>query len=134
MNKRRYLGYLTVILALIFIFNISGCSKTFKKPALKPGQNLSSAPQPTRMSPGTPKKDMVRTFTREELSKYNGRNGKPAYVAVDGKVYDMTKNTAWKYGQHHDHKAGTDMTKEINHAPHGKLVLRSLLVVGKLSD
>lgn len=30
------------------------------------------------------------TFNQTELAKYNGQDGQPAYVAVDGVVYDVT--------------------------------------------
>lgn len=60
-----------------------------------------------------------RKFTHEELSKYNGKNGMPVYVAVDGIVYDVTKSKYWKSGRHKNmHDAGSDLTYEIkNLAP-----------------
>lgn len=60
-----------------------------------------------------------RKFTKEELLKYNGKNGMPVYVAVDGIVYDVTKSKYWKTGRHKNmHDAGTDLTYEIkNLAP-----------------
>ncbi len=33
---------------------------------------------------------MAKTFTREELKKYDGQNGNPAYVAINNRVYDVT--------------------------------------------
>ncbi len=33
----------------------------------------------------------LREITKEELSDSNGSGGKPAYVAVDGNVYDVSK-------------------------------------------
>lgn len=34
-------------------------------------------------------------------SSYNGKEGQPAYVAVDGVVYDVVTNVeAWKDGEH----------------------------------
>ena len=49
-----------------------------------------------------------KTFTLDELSKYDGTNGQPAYIAVDGVVYDVTSN--FPNGEHHGCKAGTDST------------------------
>ncbi|MDO4778711.1 MAG: cytochrome b5 domain-containing protein [Tissierellia bacterium] len=75
-----------------------------------------------------------KTFTLEELSKFNGKNGAKAYVAVDGVVYDVTDSPKWKEGEHQGAvKAGADLTKEIKEmSPHGVKALEKLPVVGKL--
>ena len=52
--------------------------------------------------------DPSRVFTKAELAKYNGQNGRPSYVAVSGKVYDVS--TVYKNGKHHGHTAGQDLT------------------------
>lgn len=61
----------------------------------------------------------TRMFTVEELKKYNGRDGMPAYAAVDGIVYDFSRSRTWKNGQHMKlHSAGTDLSSELhNKAP-----------------
>lgn len=46
-----------------------------------------------------------KIFTEEELGKYDGQNGNPAYVAIDGVVYDVTDVSAWNGGVHHGNKA-----------------------------
>lgn len=78
----------------------------------------------------------MRTFTLEELSQYNGKNGQPAYVAVDGVVYDVTNVEAWKDGEHKQGlTAGNELTEEItNQSPHGLKVLEGLPVVGTLVE
>lgn len=53
---------------------------------------------------------MAKTFTREELKKYDGQNGNPAYVAINNRVYDVTHIPAWQDGTHHGNKAGLDLT------------------------
>ncbi len=60
-----------------------------------------------------------RKFTVEELKKYNGLNGMPVHVAVNGIVYDVSKSKYWKTGTHQKlHQAGSDLTYEIkNQAP-----------------
>ncbi|MFA5140802.1 MAG: YHS domain-containing protein [Elusimicrobiota bacterium] len=53
-----------------------------------------------------------KTFTLEELKKFDGKEGRPAYAAVDGIVYDMTDVHAWKNGGHMGkHSAGQDLTR-----------------------
>ena len=72
----------------------------------------------------------LKVFTKAELQKYDGQNGRPAYVAVNGKVYDVTNSPAWKGGKHKGNFAGTDLTAAIKNAPHGEAVLKNLTVVG----
>lgn len=78
----------------------------------------------------------MRTFTLEELSQYNGKDGQPAYVAVDGVVYDVTNVEAWKDGEHQmGLTAGNELTEEItNQSPHGIQVLDGLPIVGKFIE
>lgn len=73
-----------------------------------------------------------KIFTLSELKKYNGQNGAPAYVAVDGTVYDVTNAKDWQNGTHHGFSAGQDLTQAIKQSPHGTSVLSGLPVVGKL--
>jgi predicted heme/steroid binding protein len=61
-----------------------------------------------------------KQFTLEELKQNDGKNGKLAYVAFKGKVYDFL----WVEGDHQgEHSAGQDLTEAIKHAPHMEDVL-----------
>ena len=72
-------------------------------------------------------------LTLEQLKKYDGQNGNPAYVAVDGTIYDVTNAKGWSNGQHKNGiTAGKDLSVEINSSPHGKSVLSNLTVIGKI--
>lgn len=51
-------------------------------------------------------------FTAENLKQYNGLNGQPAYIAVDGIVYDVS--SLFRNGQHEGCSAGQDVTSEFN--------------------
>ena len=78
---------------------------------------------------------MAKTFTKEELQKYDGQDGRPAYIAIDGKVYDVSEDASWQGGKHHGNLAGQDLTDVLlNKSPHGDRVLKGLPVVGKLAD
>lgn len=72
-----------------------------------------------------------RRFTRAELTQYNGQNGKPAYVAVNNIVYDVTP--VFVQGKHFNHLAGQDLTGAFlrQHAP---VSLSGYPVVGILVD
>ena len=74
----------------------------------------------------------MRTFTKEELAKYDGRNG-IAYVSCCGKVYDVSQSFLWQRGWHQVvHRAGHDLTEALKEAPHGSELLERFPVVGKL--
>ncbi len=71
------------------------------------------------------------TFTADELAKYDGTDGNPAYIAVDGVVYDVTDVPQWREGLHNGFTAGRDLTEEIKTvSPHGLSKLTGLTVVG----
>ena len=79
--------------------------------------------------------DPNKIFTLEELSTYDGNDGRPAYVSVDGIVYDLTNSGAWRNGRHNGFTAGKDLTEEINNvSPHGVKNLEGIPIVGKLAD
>jgi len=77
---------------------------------------------------------LMKTLTKKELAECNGKNGKPAYVAVNGKVYDVTKSEQWEDGEHQFmHNAGNDQSDAIGDAPHDPDVLEKYPVVGTLA-
>jgi predicted heme/steroid binding protein/YHS domain-containing protein len=76
-----------------------------------------------------------KTFTLEQLKQFDGRNGRPAYAAVNGIVYDLSKIGPWKGGKHmNKHFAGRDLTAEFQQAPQDihKNILQMLPKVGTL--
>lgn len=66
-------------------------------------------------------------FTVDTLKPYTGLNGQPAYVAVDGVVYDMSP--VFKNGNHHGHKAGQDLSAAF-HGEHPDSFLEGYNIVG----
>ena len=118
-----------ILLLFIVIFAITGCGSD-------KGSNSESNNNPeTTTSSDTDSEKGTEEFTLEELSKYNGQDGQPAYVAVDGIVYDVTDVSAWKNGKHKKGlEAGNDLTEDIGSSPHGKNVLKKLPVVGTLVE
>ena len=73
-------------------------------------------------------------FTMDELSKFNGKDGNPAYIAYKGKVYDVTGSSQWMDGDHLGHEAGQDLTMALDIAPHGEEVIEKMKVVGVLAE
>ncbi|MDD3363650.1 MAG: cytochrome b5 domain-containing protein [Syntrophomonas sp.] len=81
-----------------------------------------------------------KVFTVEELSKYNGKNDSPAYIAANGVVYDVSNSKDFVNGVHKDcaeSVAGTDVTTLMSKSPHqsgkGMEDLNKLPKVGTLS-
>jgi len=75
-----------------------------------------------------------RQFTIAELAGYDGKDGRAAYIAFKGRVYDATGSRLWKGGKHGvAHFAGTDLSDAIAHAPHDESMLARLPVLGDLA-
>jgi predicted heme/steroid binding protein len=74
----------------------------------------------------------MQTFTLHELSEYDGTNGKPVYVAYNGKVYDLSDAPNWTSGSHYQHFAGEDLTEAMGDAPHNDYMMKDFRVVGDL--
>ena len=112
--KRLFL--LITVLLLIVIPFIAGCSSN---QAVQPSTNKESVTQKGTINENN--SNNVREFTLEELAQYNGLNGKPAYVAVKGIVYDVTNAKLWRAGAHspigEKNVAGQDLTAKLAGAP-----------------
>lgn len=124
MKKRSTVVVASIMATLLLAF--AGCAST-------PATTTSNATTATAtVSAASAAGSSQKEFTIDELKKYNGQNGTPAYVAVNGTVYDVTNAKNWNNGSHNGVTAGNDLSKEITNAPHGTSVLQGLPVVGKL--
>lgn len=70
------------------------------------------------------------TITHEELAGHDGQEGRTAWIAVNGIVYDVTKE--WTGGKHHGLEAGRDQTEKFVASGHARQTLEKLTVVGTL--
>jgi len=81
------------------------------------------------------KEERAKRFTKSKLKKFDGTQGRPAYVAFKGKVFDVSNSGLWRDGKHMDrHSAGDDLTESILNAPHSEEVFMRFPVVGELSE
>ncbi len=104
-------------------------------PGMAPGEEpLPAMPQVPPSLPGTaPEPEVQRTFTLEELSYYNGAGDRPAYVAVNGVVYDLSRRIGWAGGTHFGLYSGNDLTSEFTTCHRGlESILEQLPVAGIL--
>jgi predicted heme/steroid binding protein len=73
------------------------------------------------------------SFTLDDLCRFDGKEGRPAYLAYKGIIYDATKSRLWKNGLHAaKHAAGNDLTDFLTNAPHGEDKILALPQIGKL--
>lgn len=110
-------------LSLIFFF----CFMQFFYQESK-GKEI-NRPKTTTDNSGTSIDVVTTVFTAETLKQYNGLNGQPAYIAIDGIVYDVS--SLFVNGQHHGCSAGQDVTDEFNsERKHNDNMLKGYTVVG----
>jgi predicted heme/steroid binding protein len=102
--------YIIMVSSALFVILFIG-------PKLKKGEKRAVMPKDSVFDPLT-------------LSGFDGKDGRPAYIAYKDKVYDMSELKLWKNGIHMKHLAGTYLTDALPKAPHGEEKLDPLKVAG----
>lgn len=75
----------------------------------------------------------MKEINPDTLSRSNGKQGSPVYIAYKSRVIDVSKSRLWQTGVHMGrHAAGADLTAEIEAAPHGPEVLDRYPEIGFL--
>ncbi|MFH1136624.1 MAG: DUF2231 domain-containing protein [Pseudomonadota bacterium] len=75
----------------------------------------------------------LKEFTLESLREYDGQDGRPAYIAHQDRVIDVSASKRWKNGLHMNrHHAGGDLTPDLAAAPHDQAMLDRCPQVGVL--
>ncbi|HYA27055.1 MAG TPA: CopD family protein, partial [Thermodesulfovibrionales bacterium] len=60
-------------------------------------------------------------LTLQELHSFDGREGRPAFIAYNGTIYDVSASKLWRGGSHaRKHLAGHDLTEALKTAPHAE--------------
>ena len=76
---------------------------------------------------------LSKEITPDQLSQFDGRDGRPAYIGYKGMIYDMSNSRLWKNGSHMvKHRAGSDMTGALPQAPHSEDKVLAMPQVGML--
>jgi predicted heme/steroid binding protein len=102
--------YLVMISSAVFVILVVG-------PRLKKGR--AAGPMPAD-----------GLFGAEELSAFDGKEGRPALIAFNETVYDVSELRLWAGGMHMKHLAGADLTDAIKRAPHGEEKLEAARKAG----
>lgn len=113
-----------LLLIKIVIFSIMVLSALFVVLVIGPKLKQKKTIKPSRSGALTP----------AELANFDGEDGRPAYLAYKGKIYDVTQSKLWADGNHMKrHHAGIDLTDILGQAPHNEDKILALPKVGKLS-
>jgi len=73
-------------------------------------------------------------FDPVTLGAFDGGEGRPAFIAYHGKVFDVSNLEHWKSGVHFRHPAGTELSSALGRAPHGPEKLAGLPVAGTYNE
>lgn len=77
----------------------------------------------------------MKDMSVEELSRCDGRDGRPICICHKGRIVDVSESPLWAGGFHMDrHTAGKDLTTDIEAAPHGLEVLDRYPEVARLVE
>jgi len=72
-------------------------------------------------------------MTPDELLYFDGKEGRPAYIAYAGNIYDVSKSGIWYEGIHFiRHPAGVDLTDFQSQAPHGEANILKMPRIGRV--
>lgn len=141
MEIKKSMAVLTAV-ALLFLVGCAGQSITAADVTQAAAASAATTTAVAEATDSAASSDATETtedtglqLTLEELAQYDGKNGNPAYVAVDGVIYDVSASAKWKDGEHNGYSAGQDLTEIIkSKSPHGLSVLSRMPVVGTLID
>lgn len=136
-SNRRYFASALLVLTITVIALLTsacgGASATTTTMSTTASTAATTMPGTTAATtPGTTTTASGQTFNAAQLAEFDGKDGRKAYVAIDGIVYDVTAVPQWAGGMHNNNRlsAGKDLSQEILSSPHGKDVLADLPKVG----
>jgi len=77
----------------------------------------------------------MKEFDSDTLAQFDGHDGKPVYIAYQGKVFDVSGSKLWAGGLHMKrHNAARELSVDIEAAPHGEEVFERYPQIGILRE
>ncbi len=126
-SKNNTLFFILLGLAMIALV-FSGCEAAEEEVPVDEPEDVVEEEEPEEV-------DEEQVFTLEEIAQYDGQDGRPAYIVVDGVVYDVTDVPQWSGAEHFGFEAGIDATEALEDAaPHGAGQLDRAEIVGTLAE
>jgi len=125
------------------VFTLAACSQGDPDPGnpstVSNSQTTSPSQTTSLTTPSTTAPSGEPTFTLDDLAQFDGKDGRAAYVAVDGVVYDLSGSRSWPDGNHSrcslGAMAGKDLSEEIKSAPSNMRALLAMApIVGKMAE
>lgn len=130
MMKNRWL-WLALISMVLAMFVFAGCGSP---DTAAPAEEADEVAEPDEEETSE-EADEENVFTLDEIAQFDGKDGRPAYIVVDGIVYDVTNVGPWRSGSHYGFEAGADVTDALaSAAPHGVSMLNQAEIVGKIAE
>src|SRR5512141_1236712 len=91
-----------LLLIKLFLFSIMLCSAVVVTVYIGPRLRRQKSLRPQLVD---------GVCTADALCQFDGKDGRPAYVAYQGAIYDVTNSKLWKNGSHvTKHSAGGDLS------------------------
>jgi predicted heme/steroid binding protein len=133
-NNKLYTLVLVSLMCMLFL--IAGCGSSA---STIPEEVPEGAPAAVEESDDQPEdaaeETADATFSMEEIVLFDGKDGRPAYIVVDGVVYDVSSVRQWNMGSHYGFEAGADVTEALQQsAPHGANMLNQAEIVGTIAE
>ena len=103
------------------------------------GATDTSEPATTDVTGATTTAPGEQVFTVDDLARFDGMDGRAAYVAVDGVVYDVSDSRMWPEGKHSacglGAVAGRDLSEVLEKAPSNmRALIEQMPAVGRLTQ
>lgn len=126
--------YKLLIISSFIAFVMISASIWFRSKLLQQSQPNSDFNAESVLPPAAPQQQPIESFDATSIAKFNGKNGKRCYVAIDETVYEIEQELLWKDGRHitsgGSATCGQDLTEVIKQSPHGRSKLESLPKIG----